>query len=342
MAVCFLRRTAEIYNGWMAHRSFDDQMEALDALKGRSLDGDDIALIRKMLTNKSNLLAAKAAQLAEGNELRDLLPDLMAAYGRFFANADKTDPQCWAKNAISRALSRLGCRDKDVFLRGLHHQQWEPTWGGRADSAGTLRANCAHALIGCEGLIAQDLVLLLLDLLADDDKTVRVEAVRALAQLDDLAVPILRLFALMKAGDPENTEAVSVCFSALLAIEQEPAIAFVARFLPEGNDAGAEAAFALADTHHPAALAALLDVRSGRHFLDPWFAGVVLSAIALTRLPQAADYLIRLIEDEGRDAEMAIEALVKSSPNEEGKARLEQALDQTGSVRLRRAYEQHS
>src|ERR1700692_2356103 len=102
----------------MAHRGFDEQMAALDALKGLELDADAIALIKKSLANRSNFIVAKAARLAEDGGLADLLPARLAAYERFFVNAEKTDPQCWANNALSRALARLECRDKDVFLRG--------------------------------------------------------------------------------------------------------------------------------------------------------------------------------------------------------------------------------
>ncbi len=49
----------------MAHRGFDEQMAALDALKGRDLDADAVALIKKSLANRSNFLVAKAARLAE-------------------------------------------------------------------------------------------------------------------------------------------------------------------------------------------------------------------------------------------------------------------------------------
>ncbi len=161
-------------------------MEALDALKDRVLAPEDIKIIRKSLASRSNFLVAKAARLAEDHRLAGLLPDLIAAFDRFFVNGEKSDPQCWAKNSLSHALSKLECRDKEVFLRGLFHHQMEPVWGGRSDSAGALRANCPHALLGCDGLIAQDILLLLLDLLADHDKSVRVEAVRALAQLDAL------------------------------------------------------------------------------------------------------------------------------------------------------------
>jgi hypothetical protein len=319
----------------LSHRSFDEQMAALDALKGQPLDADALDLVRKSIASSSNFLVAKAARLAEDGQITDLVPVLVAAFERFFANAEKTDPQCWAKNALSRALSKLGCRDKDVFLRGLQHHQMEPVWGGRSDSAGTLRANCAHALMGCEGLIAHDVLLLLIDLLADADKAVRVEAVRAIAQLDDMAVPVLRLRALIPGEDPE---VLSVCFSALLAISRAESLAFVARFLENGDDAAAEAAFALAETHGPEALAAFLKLRqqptpaSG----EPWFAGVLLSAIALTRLPQAMSYLLGLIESEDREAPAAIEALAKLSPGAELRDRMEQAVDETGSPRLRK------
>lgn len=323
----------------MAHRGFDEQMEELDALKGRVLDAAAIALLKKSLAARSNFLVAKAARLAEENGLTALLPDLIAAFERFFVNAEKTDPQCWAKNALSRALPKLECRDKDVFLRGLRHHQMEPTWGGRSDSAGTVRANCAHALIACEGLANHDLLLLLLDLLVDQDKSVRVEAVRAMAQIGELAVPVLRLRALVPSHPPEEPEVLGACFSAVLAIEHEQGIPFVARFLEAGDDAAGEAAFALADTHHPLALSALLKRQHG--IADPWFGGVLLSSIALTRLPEAVDFLIGMIESDVREAPAAIEALARSSPGEELRRRIECAVAAAGSPRLAKAFEEH-
>lgn len=316
----------------MAHRGFDEQMAELDALKGSELDADAIALIRKSLAHRSNFLVAKAARLAEDAGLTGLLPDLLTAYDRFFINAEKTDPQCWAKNALSRALAKLECRDKDVFLRGLRHHQLEPTWGGRSDSAGTLRANCAHALVACNGLDNQELLILLLDVLVDEDKSVRVEAVRAIAQLSEMAVPVLRLRALIPGEDPE---VLGQCFTALLAIERDAAIPFVARFLDAGDDPAGEAAFALAETRTPAALAALL--RRQKEFADDWFSGVLLSAIALTRLPEAVDFLVAMIEREEREAPKAIEALSRAATNEELCSRLKRAVEATGSPRLLKA-----
>lgn len=323
----------------MAHRGFDEQMRALDALKGQPLSPDAIAFVKKTLENRSNLLVAKAARLVEDNLLLDLVPDLLAAFERFFVNPEKTDPQCWAKNALSRALARLECRDEDVYLRGLHHHQMEPAWGGRSDSAGALRANCAHALVACEGIANEDLLILLLDLLVDADKSVRVEAARAIAQIGDPAVPVLRFRALIPGEDPEVLAAV---FSALLSIQRDASIPFVARFLEAGDDAAGEAAFALAETHNPMALEALLGIRRRPTpaTTEPWFAGVLLSAIALTRLPQAVDYLIALIESEDCDAVLAIESLAKTSPGSELRERIAKAVEDAGSPRFTKAFEE--
>jgi len=319
----------------MAHRAFDEQMGALDALKGRELDAEAIALIKRSLANRNNFVVAKAARLAEDNGLADLLPELLAAYDRFFTNPEKTDPQCWAKNALSRALARLECRDKDVFLRGLRHRQPEPTWGGRSDSAGTLRANCAHALVACNGLDNQELLILLLDPLVDEDKTVRLETVRVLAQLGEIAVPVLRLRAMIRSQPPEEPEVLGQCYAALLAIEHDAATPFVASFLETGDDPAGEAAFALAETRSPAALAALL--RREKSFADEWFSGVLMNAIALTRLPEAIDHLMGLIEREEREAPRAIEALGRIATSEELRARLARAVEATGSPRLLKA-----
>lgn len=309
-------------------------MAALDALKGRELDAEALSAVKQALASRNNFIVAKAARLAEDNFLKDLLPDLLAAFDRFFIHPEKSDPQCWAKNAVSRALSRLECRDKDVFLRGLRYQQWEPVWGGKSDSAGALRANCAHALIGCDGMDNQELLILLLDPLTDHDKSVRLEAVRALAQLGDVAVPVLRLRALEPGKDAE--EMLGQCFAALLAIEREVAIPFIARFLRSEDDAAGEAAFALAETHHPDALAAVL--KRIETATDPWFLGVLLSAVALTRLPAGINYLLGLIESEDRQAELAIEALARTAPSGELRERIEQVVEETGSQRLRTAW----
>lgn len=321
----------------MAHQAFDEQMAALDALRNKALEAPDRLLVKRALASKSNFLVAKAAKLAEENGLQELAEDMIHAFGRFFENGEKTDPQCWAKNALSGALSKLECRDKEVFLRGLRYQQMEPVWGGRSDSAGTLRANCAHALVACEGLLAQDLLVLLVDLLADTDTSVRVEAIRALAQVGDLAVPVLRLRALVRDQEPE---VMATCFSSLLAIDRSESVAFVARFLSAKDAAANEAAYALAETHSEAALEALLKARVAKPAPDPEFASTLLQAIALTRLEAGISQLLGLIEAEDRDAPEAIEALARVMQAPEARTRLRTVVAGTGSSRLLRLLEQ--
>ena len=321
----------------MAHRGFDEWVEALEALRTRAPDGEMLVTLRKALADRNNFVVSKAAQIAEEKKTAELLPELIEAFERFFTNALKSDPQCWAKNALSRALAGLGCTDKHVFMRALHFRQMEPVWGGRSDSAGTLRATCAHALLGCDALPDQEVLLILTDLLADPEKPVRTEAVLAIVRIGVIALPVLRLRALIPGEDPE---VLGTCFNALLKLDAASSIEFVARFLEDGNDISSEAAFALAETRSPEALRVLLQRRSAEP-ADPWFADVLVNAIAMSRLPAAAHYLVDLIAAEDREAPTAIEALSRLFPDAETRARLTNAVQTTGSPRLIAKLQEH-
>ena len=71
----------------------------------------------------------------------------------------------------------------------MHHIQLEPVWGGRSDTAGTLRATCALALVQCRSVIETDLLAHLIELLADKDKAVRTECARAIEQVGHPPLP---------------------------------------------------------------------------------------------------------------------------------------------------------
>ena len=66
-----------------------------------------------------------------------------------------------------------------------------------------------------------------------------------------------------------------------------------------------------------------------------------MSAIALTRLPEAFDFLIAMIAREAHQASAAIEAIGRIAPSAELRARVEQAVEQAGSPRLTQAFRQH-
>jgi hypothetical protein len=325
-----------------ASRGFDKELAELEALSeaiksGASLNVETIERLRRALAHRNNFLVGKAAKLVADAELFALLPDALAAFDRFFVDAAKTDPKCWAKNALAKTLVKLEHRQKDAYLRGLRHHQLEASWGPPVDSAAALRATCAHALVDCPGISDADLLTILLEPLTDQDKTVRMEAARAIAQVGGVsAALILRLRALLGNDEPEVLGAV---YSSLLAVEGTQAIPLVATALKEGGDLAAEAAFALADMRAPEALAALVErLRAGA---DAWFTAVLLSAIALTRLPEALDFLIGIIASDAREAPQAIEAIGRAAPNAELRARVQQAVEKTGSERLGQAFRQH-
>jgi HEAT repeat protein len=315
-------------------RKFDEQLAALDALR-RQTPESAIEPLRKALTHRNNYVVAKAADLVREFTLQQLTPELLSALDRFFADPVKSDPQCWAKNSLSRALATFEHQDAAVFLRGMKHIQLEPVWGGRSDSAGTLRGICALALVQCRSLVESDLLAHLIELFADKDKSVRVEAIRAVEQVgSSSSVLLLRLKAI--SGD-EEPEVLGACYSGILSLEGKTAVPWISRFLATADDAAAEAALALAGTHSAPAFDALQD-----HFakaVDPWFRSVLLSAIALTRQDAALEFLFELVRTESLQAEAAIEAILRSGPSAEVTTRLEKLV--AGNQRLARVFATH-
>jgi len=316
-------------------RQFEQQIAALEALREAS-EQDRLAQLRQALTNKNNFIVAKAADLAREFNLQDLTPTLLEAFDRFFSNPEKSDPQCWAKNAISRALAEFEYQEPEVFLRGMRHTQLEAVWGGRSDTAGTLRATCALALVQCRALTNDDLLRYLVDLLADSDKTVRSEAARAIEQVGSPSASLLlRLRATLGKDEPE---VLGACYGGVLRLEGVSAIPWVAGFLSRGDDASGEAALAIAATHSPESFDVL---RKGLDDSpDPWFRSVLLSAIALTRQDAAIEFLLDQVKSESSDAERALEAIARSMPTPEVMQRLEKLT--ANNPRLARALSQQS
>jgi hypothetical protein len=323
-------------------RGFDKELAELEALRelvkaGDLLSADQVVYLRKTLAHRNNFLVSKAARLVEDAELAVLLPDVLTSYDRFFIEPVKTDPKCWAKEALAKALVRLGHRQREAYLRGMRHHQMEASWGPPVDSAAALRGTCTHALVDCPGLSDADLLTVLLEPLTDSDKTVRMEAARAIGNVGGVSAALLmRLRALLGNDEPEVLGAV---YSALLSLDGPAAIPLVAKALEEGDDTAGEAAFALADLRSVEALVALqARLRAGA---DAWFTSVLLSAIALTRLPEAIDFLLATIAHNAREAPEAIEAIGRTAPSADLRARVEQAVEQADSSRLRQALRQH-
>ena len=304
------------------NRQFEQQIAALDDLRNAP-EETRLPQLRKALFHKNNFVVARATALVREFNLRELTPDLLQAFDRFFENPEKSDSQCWAKNAISRTLAAFELQEPEVFLRGMRHIQLEPVWGGRSDTAGTLRATCAFALVQCRTLTNEDLLRHLVDLLADSDKTVRAEVVRAIEQVGNPSASLLlRLRATLGNEEPE---VLGACYSGVLRLEGISAIEWVSRFLAKGDDAAGESALAIAGTHSVQAFETLqkgLDTAR-----DPWFRSVLLSAISLTRQDAALEFLLDLVKSDSQDAERAMEAVVRAMPPPEMRKRLEELVE---------------
>ena len=287
----------------MSNQALERKLAEIEAARNCEDPIRAAAGVRKGLTDRNNFAVSKAAAAAAARRLDALVPDLIAAFERCLENPRKADPQCWAKNAIVRALAGLGHRDPGVYLRGSRHFQPEPVWGGQQDSASALREICALALV--ETTAGDfDILCRLADMLADPESAVRIAAARAIARMNRREGALaLRVKALAGDSDPAVT---GQCLAALAALTPDDALALVAGFLASGGPAlRAEAAGALIEMHRTDALELFR-----AHWNRESAADVKRSMLALagtSRLREATDFLLDAVRDE--DEHLAIAAI---------------------------------
>jgi HEAT repeat protein len=297
-------------------KGFEAELATLESLAQLPASETEPAL-RKLLSHKNNFLVAKAAKLAAEHDHRALIPNLVEAFKRFLKDATKTDPQCWAKNAVAKALCDLEYQEPEFFLTGMATHQYEGSWGGSIDTAGTLRSQSALGLVQCRGLSNGTVLEHLLPLFADKERAVQVNTARAVEQIGtEAASLLLRLRAELGSGEPEL---LGACYSGVLRLDGPRALDWAAKFLHPlaPDDTSAEAAFAIADTRTDAAFNLLKSTWKQAH--DPDFRGTLLTAIALTRQPAAYDFLL---EEAAGGSRAAREALESSAPPAEILSRL--------------------
>jgi HEAT repeat protein len=279
--------------------------------------------LRKALQDKSNLVVAEAAKITGQLQSAGLIPELLAVFTRLFEDPVKADPKCWGKTAIVEALTALNYEESAPFLRAVAHVQMEPVWGGQQDAAILLRASAILGLVQCTDLSRPEILRHIVDLLADPEDKVRIEAVRTLEQMNgDEGTLLLRLKAY--SGDSEAS-VIGQVFDSLLALERERAVDFVARFIkgtrPEVRD---EAALALGGSRLPAAVRKLIEVWEDSRGRD--FSAVLLRALSSSREQSALSFLLQLVrEGVSRDAEAALEALELHRESPEIRARVDEA-----------------
>lgn len=318
----------------VGREAFDKKMQALEAL--RAAPASSLDEIRRALKDRNNYLVSKAAALAGELGLQELAPELLAAFSRFLEDAAKRDPQCWAKNAIVKALKDLGHDDATVYIRGAQHVQMEPVWGGQVDTAATLRGACALALAACT-LDRVSILTRLVDLLADPEKRVRIDAACAMEQLSGCESELLlRLKAL--AGDKEP-EVIGECFAGLLNLAPAQYLPFVARFLEKKNgEVRFEAVAALGECNELQAVDILRECwRTGA---DREMKQAIVLSLGASRQPAAVEFLLTVVaEGSVEDAAASLATLAAGRSRLEVKARVAEAIVERGEVTLTAAFE---
>jgi HEAT repeat protein len=305
-------------------KAFDRKLQALEAVRSMSDDATVRDQLRQALGDRNNYLVARAAAITADLRHEDLLPELLDAFDRFFVEPAKSDPRCLAKAALARALRSLSYHVSTPYERGIVHFQFEPAWGGRADTAAALRGTCALALSECP---LDDLYILtyLADALADPDKLVRINSAIAIDQLSrPEGALLLRLKALSR---DESPDVIGQCLTSLLSLAPPGAVAFVGQFLRSSNpDVQLEAVSALAQARDAGAVEALIEF-----WREPLLAlelqRALLVSLGASPLREAAEFLLSVVAD-GPPAlsETACTALTSSRFHPEFAQRLQSAM----------------
>jgi HEAT repeat protein len=289
----------------MAKRNVEAEIDAVGAL--RDISPEHAApRLRDALSDRVNLVAAKAAKVIAELQLHQLIPDLLGAFDRLFIKPVERDTQCWAKNAIAQALVDLDYREHAPYLMGVRHVQMEAVWAGQEDTAQTLRGICLLALVTCNDIPRAEVFRILVDAMADKSQVVRVEAVRAVAEMEgEEASLLLRLKA--RIGDDQAAVTGQV-FDSLLRLEPARALPLVKGYLVGGPDElKEEAALALGASRNVEAVDILLEALP--HAVEPYFRKTVLRALGASRNEKAIAFLRGLVEAGGLDLPGAKEAL---------------------------------
>jgi hypothetical protein len=317
----------------MATDNIQNKLNLLDQL-GAGDKSQSLGIVKKLIVDRNNIVAAKAAEAAAGIKATELVPLLTCAFEAFIKDGARKDKRCHAKLAIVRAMRTLHADEPEVFARGVRYVQMEPVFGGMEDSAAPLRVECAAALaeIGWGGAQIE-----LAQLLADPVVDARIGSARVLGQSQlPSAEALLRLRIL--AGEADGG-ALQEYFAALLMLNPTQAVEFCSTFLDKPGKARFEAAaMALGESRLDAAFAIL--AKAAQNQREPRIRKILMISIALLRRDDAMEFLLSAIAKEPEPAAVdAVEALAIYDRDESLVQRVRHAVEQRGSVKLRQALE---
>ena len=309
--------------------STEDALAAIHAIRQAPEKYDLARDLAPFLRHKSNHVVAAAAATAERMEAGALAPDLVEAFERLMRDPSKLDPGCKATIAIAQALIQLEDSAAKLYFAGIRHVQMEGSFGRMVDAAAPLRGLCAR---GLARMGHPDALLECVTLLADSEIPARTGAIRAIADSGRPdGVLLLRLKILL--GDQE-IEVTGECFGALLSLDPEGSVGFVAKFLNSDVEGiGEQAALALGESRLAAAFAVLREA---------WERGgaseqrrTLLTAIAMLRIDEALEFLLgRLREESALVAADALAGLAFYARDEAVLARVEEIIRARGDGAL--------
>lgn len=260
--------------------------------------------LRQSLGDKSPHVVARAVKLIGEREITELVPTVEANLERFTVEPTRSDKGCLAKTAIIKCLVQLEQGSAEIFLRGLHTVQMEPSYGGPVDTAVELRS---YSAMGLSATAYPHTVLELVTALTDPEPPVRRAAIQALGAAGGLEVePLLRFKAL--SGDREP-QVVSDALEVLLAIAPGRSLSFVERFLDSRDEDIAEAAALALGASRCEAAFELLTARIENR-IDSSFTRTLLLSLSMLRRENSIAYLLDLVaKAPRRRAEHALQAL---------------------------------
>ncbi len=289
----------------MPKRDIEAAVEAVGALRDAATERA-VTGLRSALADRVNVVVAKAAKVAAELQLRDMIPDLLGTFDRLFVKPVERDPKCWAKGAIAQALVDLDYREHAPFLMGARHVQMEAVWAGQEDTAQTLRGTCLLALVSCNDIPRAEIFRILVDAMVDKAQVVRVEAVRAIGEMEgEEASLLLRLKARMGDAEPAVT---GQAFDCLLRLEPVRGLELVKGYLEDGTpELKEEAALALGLSRMGEAVDVLIATLP--RATEPYFRKTVLRALGASRQEKAIEFLRALVDAGGMDTPGAKEAL---------------------------------
>ncbi len=295
------------------------------------------AHLEGFLKDTTALVTAEAAKIVKKYRLKEMVPHLVNAFHRLAPQPYKADIGCLAKTAIVDALDTMDYNDtEDVFYRGITLVQPEPGWGETNDTASELRARCGMALAR---IPHPRVFFLLVNLVADNEPQARTGAVRALAYLGTRESELLLRMKVLN-GDPQPA-IISECLSGLMSIEPDRSMDFTAAFLDSRDPAVIEdAAIALGESRHPRALEILREHRE-RAILQT-DKHLFILPIALTRLDEAFQYLLEIVEQEHEDSAVrAVESLPAAGIDDQRLEQVHRAIELRPEKEIKEAFNKY-